>query len=58
MPDIVIPYITLGTTEGVTTQSVPSLDDGISAPIPVVFPLGNQTHSIVYVSNFPKLFLL
>ena len=51
MFDIVIPYITLGVTDGVVTQSVPSFNDGTSSPISVLFPLGNQFQSIVYVSH-------
>ena len=49
--DIVIPYITLGVTDGVVTQSVPSFDDGTSLQISVLFPLGNQFQSTVYVSH-------
>ena len=47
-----MPYITLGTTTGVATLSVPSYDDGVSARIrvPVGFPFGNSTHTRVYVS--------
>lgn len=49
--DVVIPYITLGVTQGVITQSVPSFDDGTSSPIFVPFPLGSQFQSTVYVSQ-------
>ena len=44
-----VPYITLGETEGVITQSVPPLDDGVSLPIDVNFPFGSQIQSTVYV---------
>ena len=47
--DTVLPYITLGETEGVTTQSVPPQDDGVSLPINVNFPFGSQIQSTVYV---------
>ena len=46
---VVLPYITLGVTEGVTTQSVPPQDDGVSLPIDVNFPFGSQIQSTVYV---------
>ena len=46
----VIPYITFGETEGVLTQAVPDFDDGTSAPITVLFPLGSNNRSTVYVS--------
>ena len=46
----VLPYIALGVTEGVDTQSVPRQDDGVSLPINVQFPFGSQYRSTVYVS--------
>ena len=45
----VLPYVTLGETEGVTTQSVPVALDGVSLPIYVNFPFGAQIQSTVYV---------
>ena len=47
--DTVLPYITLGVTEGVTTQSVPPQDDGVSLSIDVNFPFGSQNQSTVYI---------
>ena len=47
--DALIPYITLGETGGVVTQSVPVQDDGVSSPISIDFPFGSQTQSTVYV---------
>ena len=47
--NVTVPYITLGVTEGVTTQSVPPLDDGVSLSIDVNFPFGAQIQSTVYV---------
>ena len=47
--NVTVPYITLGETEGVITQSVPPLDDGVSLPIDVNFPFGAQIQSTVYV---------
>jgi hypothetical protein len=47
----VIPYITFGETEGVLTQAVPNFDDGTSAPITVLFPLGSNNRSTVYVGT-------
>ena len=51
VPDVgsVLSYITLGVTEGVTTQSVPVALDGVSLPIYVDFPFGAQIQSTVYV---------
>ena len=49
--DVIIPYIDLGVTEGVVTQSVPNYDDGTLSPIYVSFPLGSQLQSTVYVCN-------
>ena len=47
--DTVLPYIILGETECVTTQSVPVALDGVSLPIYVDFPFGSQIQSTVYV---------
>ena len=48
----VLPYITLGVTEGVTTLSVPVALDGVSLPIIYVdFPFGAQIQSTVYVCD-------
>ena len=47
--DTVLPYIILGETEGVATQSVPPEDDGVSLSIDVNFPFGSQNQSTVYV---------
>jgi len=48
-------YITLGVTDGVDTLSAPSRDDAVSAAVtvPMGFPLGNFTHTAVYVSQSP-----
>ena len=43
------PYISLGETFGVATQSVPAVDDGVSSPISVQFPFGSEIESTVYV---------
>ena len=53
----IIPYITLGVTEGVVTQSVPVEDDDISAPIhiPSPFPFGSHHESTVYVRKHVNL---
>ena len=48
--NIVLPYITLGVTEGVLTQTVPTALDGVSLPINTQFPLGSHNESTVYVS--------
>ena len=46
-----IPFIPLGTTPGVDTQTLPNTDDGASDPITVPndFPMGFQFFSTVYV---------
>lgn len=44
-------YIELNSTESVQTQSVPALDDGLSAPIHVTFPYGDQILSSVNVRS-------
>ena len=44
----VLPYITLGVTEGVDTNSV-SFDEYVSQLISVEFPLGLQVQSTVQV---------
>ena len=49
-----LPYITLGVTVGVTTQTVPPYDDGVSASIDVNFPFGSQIQSTVYVCYLNK----
>ena len=45
----VIPYISLGETAGVATQSVPALDDGLSAPESTIFPIGCGVEYLVGV---------
>ena len=45
-----MPYIALGETEGVQTDAVPNVDDGLSLPIDVAFPMGTRIHSTIYVS--------
>ena len=49
LAETIIPYISLGETDGVTTESVPFVDDGLSPPIRVQFPLGSQYQSEIYV---------
>lgn len=44
-------YIELNSTESVETQSVPAFDDGLSAPIHVSFPFGDQILSTVNVRS-------
>ena len=46
-----IPFITLGTTPGVDTQTLPVIDDGASDPIPVQggFPIGMERFFTAYV---------
>ena len=46
-----MPYIALGETEGVQTDAVPNVYEGVSSPIEVVFPMGYQIHSTIYVSS-------
>ena len=46
----VMPYIELGATEGVATQSVPSLDEGLSPRVDTYFPFGCQVEHFVQVS--------
>ena len=47
-----LPYITLGVTVGVATDSVPRALDGVSQPISMVFPFGSYNESTVYVCMF------
>ena len=46
-----LPYLTLRSTPGVVTNSVPRVDDGNSAaiPIPTGFPIGNSNQTVAYV---------
>ena len=54
-----MPYIALGETEGVQTDAVPNVDDGLSLPIDVAFPMGSRIHSTIYVSlHFAHRFVL
>ena len=53
-----LPYIILGETEGVTTMSVPAVDDGVSEPINVSIPFGSQIESTVYVGSRVSLCLV
>jgi hypothetical protein len=48
----VLPYISLGTTDGVEREYVGHFDDGVSHAIhiPDGLPFGNFVHSSVYVS--------
>ena len=48
----VLPYVSLGTTDGVETEYVGHFDDGVSHAIhiPNGFPFGTFLHSSVYVS--------
>ena len=48
-----LPYLSLRSTPNVTTFSVPQVDDGASAaiPIPTGFPIGNSMQSLAYVSG-------
>ena len=48
-----LPYIALGTTDGVEREYVGHFDDGVSHAIhiPNGFPFGNFIHSSVYVST-------
>ena len=47
-----LPYVSLGTTDGVETEYVGHFDDGVSHAIhiPNGFPFGTFLHSSVYVS--------
>ena len=47
--EVTLPYISLGVTESVLTQSVPAEDDSISLPIDVPFPFGSRIESTIYV---------
>lgn len=49
MATTILQYIELNSTESVETQSVPAFDDGLSAPINVTFPFGDEILSTVYV---------
>ena len=42
-------YLSLGVTQDVETQSVPRIDDGVSAPIFTEFPLGLLQETTIYV---------
>ena len=46
-----LPYLTLRSTPGIVTNSVPGVDDGSSPaiPIPTGFPIGNSNQSVAYV---------
>ena len=45
----VMPYIILGVTDDVTTQSVPRRRDGLSPLISIQFPIGDELESVVGV---------
>ena len=44
-----MPYIILGVTDDVTTQSVPRRRDGLSPLISIQFPIGDGLESVVGV---------
>ena len=44
-----LPYIILGVTDDVTTQSVPRRRDGLSPLISIQFPIGDELESVVGV---------
>ena len=44
-------YLSLGVTQDVETQSVPRIDDGVSAPIFTEFPLGLLQETTIYVCD-------
>lgn len=48
----VLPFLILGTTEGVERTVLPASDDANSAPIYISggLPLGSTTHTIAHVS--------
>ena len=47
-----LPFLTLRSTPGVVTNSVPRVDDGnsLAISIPTGFPIGNSNQSVAYVS--------
>ena len=49
-----LPYISLGTTDGIEREYVGHFDDGVSHAIhiPDGFPFGDFIHSSVYVSKY------
>ena len=55
-----LPFLTLRSTPGVVTNSVPAVDDGSSPaiPIPTGFPIGNSNQSVAYVSMFEFIKLI
>lgn len=52
-PGVYLDFIQLNVTVGVTTETLPALDDGATQGIPVTpgFPFGNSLQASAYVND-------